>query len=153
MMVAFLSVSAQADSLKKHRGLCEIHYPSDATVEWDCPVIPPGTSLETLFGERWVDVARFNRLDRRHARPGLSIKVPRRIEDLTQFTPLPLVYPPGELDEKFILIDLSEQFLGAYEMVRYDLRCPSRQATATTKHRQENLDSLPPIDNINPISI
>ena len=115
MAVAFLSVSAQADSPKKHRGLCEIHYPSDATVEWDCPVIPPGTSLETLFGERWVDVARFNRLDRRHARPGLSIKVPRRIEDLTQFTPLPLVYPPGELDEKFILIDLSEQFLGAYE--------------------------------------
>jgi hypothetical protein len=26
-----------------------------------------------------------------------------------------LFYPPAELDEHFILIDLSEQFLGAYE--------------------------------------
>lgn len=115
MMVAFLSVSSQADSPKKHRGPCEIHYPSDATLEWDCLVIPPGESLERIFGEYWVDVARFNRIDRRHARPGLSIKVPRRLDDLAHFTPLPLVYSPGELKEKFILIDLSEQFLGAYE--------------------------------------
>ena len=115
MMALLLHVSAQADSPKKHRGPCEIHYPSDATVEWDCRVIPPGESLETIFGEHWDDGARFNRIDRRHARPGLSIKVPRRLEDLAQFTPLPLIYPPGELDEKFILIDLTEQFLGAYE--------------------------------------
>jgi hypothetical protein len=115
MMVAFLSDSAQADSPKKHRGTCEIHYPSDATLEWDCRIIPPGESLESIFGEYWVDVARFNRIDRRHARPRLSIKVPRQIEDLAQFTPLSLFYPPGELDEKFILIDLTEQFLGAYE--------------------------------------
>ena len=66
-------------------------------LEWDCRIIPPGESLETIFGEYWVDVARFNRIDRRHAHPGLSIKVPRRLEDLAQFTPLPLVYPPGEL--------------------------------------------------------
>jgi len=115
MLVAAFPVSVQADSPKKYRGPCEIHYPSDATVEWDCRVIPPGESLETIFGEYWVDVARFNRIDRRHARPGLSIKVPRRLEELAQFTPLPLVYLPGELDEKFILIDLTEQFLGAYE--------------------------------------
>jgi hypothetical protein len=115
MAVTFLSVSAQADSLKKQRGLCAIHYPSDAMAEWDCRVIPPGKSLEAIFGGYWVDVARFNRIDRRHARPGLSIKVPRRLEDLAQFTPLPIVYSPGELDEKFILIDLAEQFLGAYE--------------------------------------
>ena len=115
MMVVTLPVSAQADSPKKHRGPCEIHYPSDAMVEWNCRVIPLGKSLETMFGEDWVDVARFNRIDRRHAHPGLSIKVPRRLEDLAQFTPLPLVYPPGELNEKFILIDLTEQFLGAYE--------------------------------------
>lgn len=31
------------------------------------------------------------------------------------FHPLPLFYPPAEQDEQFILIDLSEQFLGAYE--------------------------------------
>ena len=115
MMVAVFHVSAQADSPKKHRGPCEIQYPSDATLEWDCRIIQPGESLEAIFGEYWVEGAQFNRIDRRHARPGLSIKVPRRLEDLAQFTPLPLVYPPAELDEKFILIDLSEQFLGAYE--------------------------------------
>ena len=115
MVVTVFPAVSQADSPKKHRGPCEIHYPSDATVEWDCRVIPPGESLETIFGEYWMDVARFNRIDRRHARPGLSIKVPRRLEDVAQFTPLPLVYPPGELNEKFILIDLTEQFLGAYE--------------------------------------
>ena len=115
MVVVGLPAVSQADSPKKHRGPCEIHYPSDSTVEWDCRVIPPGESLETIFGEYWEDVARFNRIDRRHARPGLSIKVPRRLEDLAQFTPLPLVYPPGERKEKFILIDLTEQFLRAYE--------------------------------------
>ena len=115
MIVAVFDVSAQADSPKQHHGPCEIHYPSDATLEWNCRIIPPGGSLEAIFGEYWVDVARFNRIDRRHARPGLSIKVPRRIEDLAQFIPLPLFYPPGELEEEFILIDLTEQFLGAYE--------------------------------------
>jgi L,D-transpeptidase-like protein len=115
MVITILPSVSQADSPKKHRGPCEIHYPSDATVEWDCHVIPPGGSLETMFGENWVSVARFNRIDRRHAHPGLSIKVPKRLDELAQFTPLPLVYPPGELNEKFILIDLTEQFLGAYE--------------------------------------
>jgi len=115
MVSALVPAVSQADSPKKHRGLCEIHYPSDAMVEWDCLVIPPGTSLETIFGEYWVDIARFNRIDRRHARPGLSIKVPRRLEELKSFAPLPLSYLPAEQDKKFILIDLAEQFLGAYE--------------------------------------
>jgi hypothetical protein len=115
MMIAVFHVSAQADSPKKHRGPCEIHYPSDATLEWDCRVILSGESLETIFGEYWIEGARFNRIDRRHAHSGVSIKVPRRLEDLAHFTPLPLVYPPGELNEKFILIDLTEQYLGAYE--------------------------------------
>ena len=115
MMVVVFHVSAQADSPQKHRGSCEIAYPSDVTVEWYCRTLRPGESLEKLFGERWIDVARFNRIDRRHAHSGLSIKVPRRLEDLTAFTPLPLFYPVAEQDEQFILIDLTEQFLGAYE--------------------------------------
>lgn len=115
MVVMVYPAVSQADSPKKYRGPCEIHYPSDTTLEWNCRIIQPGESLEAIFGEYWVEGARFNRIDRRHARHGLSIKVPRRLEDLAQFTPLPLVYPPGELDEKFILIDLSDQFLGAYE--------------------------------------
>ena len=43
-----------------------------------------------MFHDGWIEVARFNRIDRRHARP-------------------------AEQDEQFILMDLSEQFLGAYE--------------------------------------
>jgi hypothetical protein len=165
MMVAFLSVSSQADSPKKHRGPCEIHYPSDATLEWDCLVIPPGESLERIFGEYWVDVARFNRIDRRHARPGLSIKVPRRLEDLAQFTPLPLVYPPGELNEKFILIDLSEQFLGAYEFgaIRFAIPIASGnglnetptgafRVTAAHLHHQSNLYTFEGTDRPYPMN-
>ena len=115
MLITVFPAVSQADSPKKHRGPCEIHYPSDAMVEWTCRVIPPGKSLEGMFGEYWVDVARFNRIDRRHARPRLSIKVPKRFEDLAFFNPLPLFYQPAEHDEQFILIDLAEQFLGAYE--------------------------------------
>ena len=115
MTVMVLPAISQAESSRKHRGPCEIHYPSDATLEWDCRVILPGESLETIFGEYWDEGARFNRIDRRHAQAGLSIKVPKRVEDLAQFTPLSLIYLPGEPDEQFILIDLTEQFLGAYE--------------------------------------
>lgn len=57
MIVAVFHVSAQADSPKKHRGPCEIQYPSDATLEWDCRIIHPGESLEAIFGEYWVEGA------------------------------------------------------------------------------------------------
>jgi hypothetical protein len=124
MLVMMFPVVSQADSSKKHRGPCEIHYPSDAMVEWTCRVIPPGKSLEAIFGEDWADVARFNRIDRRHLRPGLSIKVPRRVEDLASFTPLPLFYQAAEEDEQFILIDLAEQFLGAYEFGALRFKSP-----------------------------
>ncbi|NWF73091.1 MAG: hypothetical protein HXY51_08665 [Nitrospirae bacterium] len=81
MIIMFFQVSAQADPPKKHRGPCEIHYPSDATVEWDCRILRPGESLEKLFGEGWIDVVRFNRIDRRRAHSGVPIKVPRRVDE------------------------------------------------------------------------
>ena len=98
------------------RSPCSLSYPSDGTIAWDCRKIKKGESLESLFGERWVDVARFNRIDRRHVRPGVSLKVPRRLDELASFTPLPSHYPPAEFEERLLLIDLSEQFLGAYEL-------------------------------------
>jgi hypothetical protein len=124
MLVMVLPAVSLADSSKKHRGPCEIHYPSDAMVEWTCRVIPPGKSLEAIFGEDWADVARFNRIDRRHARPGVIIKVPRRIEDLKLFSPLPLFYQAAEEDEQFVVIDLAEQFLGAYEFGALRFKTP-----------------------------
>lgn len=165
MMVAVFHVSAQADPLKKHRGPCGIHYPSDATVEWDCRVISSGESLETIFGEYWVDVARFNRIDRRHARPGLSVKVPRQLEDLAQFTPMPSVYPPGEMEKQFIVIDLTEQFLGAYEFgaLRFSTPIASGngfnptptgefRVTAAHLHHQSNLYTIEGTDRPYPMN-
>ena len=113
-MALFPSVAFSEPS-KKHPSRCQIVYPSDATIEWDCRTLMSGESLEKLFGERWVEVARFNRIDRRHARAGVSLKVPKRLEDLESFSPLPLSYSPAGQEDRFILIDLSEQFLGAYE--------------------------------------
>lgn len=99
----------------KVRSLCKIRHPSDSNVDWECRRIKKGETLESLFGDRWIDVARFNRVDRRHSYPGVFLKVPKNLEDITDFTPMPEEYPPAEKDEKFILVDLSEQFLGAYE--------------------------------------
>ena len=115
MACAFLPLVSHSELSRKHPSPCEIAYPSDAAIEWECRTLRSGESLEKLFGERWVDIARFNRIDRRHARSGASIKAPKRIEDLDSFVSLPLFYPLAERDEQFVLIDLSEQFLGAYE--------------------------------------
>lgn len=106
---------AFAERHAKHPSPCEMIHPSDATVDWRCRTLRSGESLEKLFGDRWIDVARFNRIDRLHARSGVSIKVPRRLDDLASFNPLPLFYPAAVQDEQFVLIDLAEQFLGAYE--------------------------------------
>jgi lipoprotein-anchoring transpeptidase ErfK/SrfK len=103
---------------------CAIQYPSDAKVEWECRALRASETLETLFGARWVDVARFNRIDRRHVSPGVSLKVPTRIEDVVGFTPMPPEYPAAAEEAKFILVDLSEQFLGAYEHGRLVFSAP-----------------------------
>lgn len=71
--------------------------------------------METRFGDRWRDVLRFNRVDRRHVYPGVPLKVPRRLEDVEDFTPMPAEYPEGDNEAKLIVVDLGEQFLGAYE--------------------------------------
>jgi len=84
-------------------------------VEWDCLRLRNGESVEKRFGDRWRDILRFNRIDRRHAYPGVPLKVPRRLEDVAEFTPMPDAYPDADNEAKFILVDLAEQFLGAYE--------------------------------------
>jgi hypothetical protein len=99
----------------KIMSLCDLNYPSDDGIEWECRKLMRGDSPEKLFGGHWMDVLRFNRLDRRHFITGLSIKVPKRLEDIEDFTALPATYPDAAEEEKFILVDQSEMFLGAYE--------------------------------------
>jgi hypothetical protein len=94
---------------------CDARYPSDARVSWGCQQLGRGETVERLFGDRWPDVLRFNRIDRRHAVAGVWLKVPLRLDDVRAFTPMPPVYPEAAGDPKFILVDLAEQFLGAYE--------------------------------------
>ena len=93
---------------------CEIHYPSDTGIAWTCHRIGPHETLSGLFGSHWEDVLRFNRIDRRHIYPGVRIKVPDDLQQVDGFSPMPKRYPPAVGDAKFILVDLTEQFLGAY---------------------------------------
>lgn len=94
---------------------CDLDYPSDARVAWTCHSLRKGETLETRFPAHWRDIARFNRIDRRHAMTGTRIKVPQRLEDIAGFSPLADRLAAAESYAKFVLIDLNEQFLGAYE--------------------------------------
>lgn len=94
---------------------CAVYHPSDQWITWNCRRLQKGETLEKLFGQRWVDVARFNRIDRRHAQPGREIKIPSRLDDVVDFTPLPQRYSAGSPEARLIVVDLTEQFLGAYE--------------------------------------
>ena len=85
----------------------------------------PQDSLERLFGKDWVFVARFNRIDRRHAYPGMTIKVPENMEDIRNYTPLPAVYEPARKHAKYILLNVTEQWLGAYEYGRLVFSMPA----------------------------
>jgi len=104
--------------------LCNILHPSDSRLEWYCRRLRMGETLKGLFGDRWKDVARFNRIDRRHVYPGLSLKIPKRLEDVVSFTPMPPHDSSAEHEAKFILVDLSEQFLAAYEYGRLVFSAP-----------------------------
>lgn len=100
---------------RKISNLCSVVHPGDRDVAWDCRRMKKGETAEKLFGDRWLDVLRFNRIDRRHLTSGVSIKVPRNLEDIADYSPLPESYPMAAKEDRFILVDLSEQFLGAYE--------------------------------------
>lgn len=90
-------------------------YPSLAGIKWKTHFIMPQESLERLFGGNWINVARFNRIDRRHVYPGMTIKTPENMEDLRNYCPLPLRYEPAVKYFKYVLVDVREQWLGAYE--------------------------------------
>ncbi|MDX9745693.1 MAG: L,D-transpeptidase [Syntrophales bacterium] len=112
--------------------LGRIVYPSLKNIPWRPHFILPDESLERLFGNRWVWVARFNRLDRRHAYPGMTIKVPLNLEDIEHYTPLPEMYGKAKPFRKYILIDVTEQWIGAYEYGKQKFSMPA--VTGKAKH-------------------
>lgn len=80
---------------QKYRSPCKIHHPGDSRVEFECKRLRAGENFEKLFGDRWKDVLRFNRVDRRHVYQGIFLKIPKNLKDIEGFTSMPLDYPPG----------------------------------------------------------
>lgn len=77
-----------------------------------------GTDVLThLFGTRAGTVARFNRIDPRFVRPGRRLRVPD-IPEGQGYVPVPRRYRDAEPHERFILIVLDRQFIGAYAQGR-----------------------------------
>ncbi len=118
---------------KGREDLSRIDYPSLKNIKWHARFIEPNQSLESLFGADWILVARFNRVDRRHVYPGVTIKVPDNMADVRKYTPLPHFYPPAARHEKFILVDISEQWLGAYEYGKLVFSAPAATGKETTE--------------------
>lgn len=105
--------------------LPRVVYPSMEKIEWRPRFILPHDSAETLFGDDWSLVARFNRIDRRHLYPGMTIKVPVRMDDIRNYTALPRFYEPARRHDKYILISITEQWIGAYEYGKLKFSMPA----------------------------
>lgn len=116
--------------------LSRIEYPSLAAISWEARFVRPQDTLEKMFGNDWTYVARFNRIDRRHVYPGMTIKVPKDMARIRNYTPLPVLYEPARRYEKYILIDQTEQWLGAYEYGRLKFSMPA--ATGMDGHNTPN---------------
>ena len=115
-----------------HEDLCRIDYPSLDKIRWHAHFVRPEETLESLFGNDWTFVARFNRIDRRHVYPGMTIRVPDDMAACRSYCPLPEQYPAAEKHEKYILIDLTEQWIGAYEYGELQFSAPA--ATGAPGH-------------------
>jgi len=123
-LLAMIALGGSATAGAWGTSPCDLAYPSDSLVTWSYRSIDGRGTLESLFGDRWIDVARFNRIDRRHAVDGMCIKVPARLDAIECFTLMPSTYAAAQRDSQLILIDLSEQFLGAYEFGRLVFSAP-----------------------------
>ncbi len=118
---------------KGKEDLSRVEYPSLKNIRWHARFIEPQQSLESLYGTDWVLVARFNRVDRRHVYPGMTIKEPDNIADIRAYSPLPRFYKPAARHEKYILVDTTEQWLGAYEHGKLAFSTPAATGKATTE--------------------
>lgn len=118
---------------KAKEDLSRVEYPSLQNIKWHAQFIEPQQTLESLFGKDWVLVARFNRIDRRHVYPGMTIKVPDNMADIRTYTPLPQLLKPAVRHDKYILVDTTEQWLGAYERGKLVFSMPAATGKATTE--------------------
>src|SRR3972149_1118435 len=136
LILFILFLTSSFSEAKTVPSLCKTNHPSDTQIEWECRRLREGETLEGLFSDKWKDVVRFNRVDRRHVYPGISIKVPKRLDNIKDFTPMPRYYQPSESEPKFIVVNLSEQFFGAYEYGHLVFSAPI--ATGEKGHKTPN---------------
>ncbi|WP_085813500.1 L,D-transpeptidase [Geoanaerobacter pelophilus] len=145
VMVGICSLPSAA--AQKLQSLCDLHYPTDYLYEWDCVKLTSKDTPYKIFGKLWQDGLRFNRMDRRHFIAGISIKVPKRMEEIRGFNPMPPFYYEAEKDPQLILIDQNEMFLGAYEYGSLVLSAPV--AVGVEEFRLKNgsyrIDTVDPV--------
>lgn len=124
-----ISVPSASLADTKKEDLSRIEYPSTKNVSWKPYFMNPEDRLETLFGNDWVYVAKFNRIDRHHAYPGMTIKMPDRMADVRNYNPMPLFYEPARGHAKYILISVTEQWLAGYEYGKLKISFPAATGT------------------------
>lgn len=125
-----LPSASQTDPRKED--LTRIEYPSARHIQWTPYYVEPQDTLEQLFGKDWVYVARFNRIDRLHAYAGMTIKKPAAMKDIKNYNPMPSTYAPAGKYGKYILVNVTEQWLGGYEFGKLKFSMPA--ATGTPSH-------------------
>ena len=120
LVPAILATSAAGEKRDRPKPVppCKVYHPSDDFIDWECRPLKKRQTPESAFGDLWQDVLRFNRIDRRHVYPGMRLKVPKDLAQIAGFTPMPATYDKAAQEPKYILVDLAEQFLGAYEYGR-----------------------------------
>jgi len=120
-----ISNPAASPEDKAKEDLSRYEYPSMKEIRWQGHFVMPQDSLERLFGKDWLAVARFNRIDRRHVYPGMTVKVPENIEDIKNYTPMPPIFEKAKEHPKYILLNITEQWIGAYEHGRLVFSMPA----------------------------
>ncbi len=93
------------------------------------------SQLRSEIGEEKMAVLlKLNRLDARHLRPGVTLLIPEKVDDLSAFSPFPdSLEAAGEIP-KLILVSLRVQAFGAYErgkLVRWGPTSSGKKATPT----------------------
>jgi hypothetical protein len=99
-------------------------FPSDNRLEWFCYKVRSEEALNKLLGGYLEAVLRFNRIDRMHALQGAMLKIPLNLEKLSNFSPLSNELERAKNFSRYVFIDISEQFLGAYEFGKLKFSMP-----------------------------
>lgn len=73
--------------------------------------------LEQVFGDQAENVMRASRMDEKSAQVGKLMCVPV-VKPGELWTPMPAFYEPAKDEAQYTLVDLEQQFLGAYEYGR-----------------------------------